>query len=377
MNRRDLIIGASGLTAFAAYGYFRNTEQPAYADLSAISEEEHAQTIAGMKPPKRRRPIVAVLADNQGSETTDFIIPWSVLTRSDVADVYAVALDPGPVQLMPALKIAPQMTVGDFNAQFSDGADYVIVPAFHNPKSPKAGAWIKQQSRSGATIVGICAGALPLAHAGLLAHKYATTHWYSVGQMQRASPSTMWRQDRRYVADSGIITSTGVSASLPLSLALVEAIAGKGVSDLLAKSLGVDHYDERHNSEYYKLRSKTIYRAAMNSLNLLGHEKIVLPVAEDIDEMSLAFTADAWSRTYRSKCFTVADMPKIKTLNGLNIITDFNVKHAQGNVVPPPISNTPGDSLETVLGHIAERYGDETASFVALQLEYPWQGRSA
>jgi hypothetical protein len=33
--------------------------------------------------------------------------------------------------------------------------------------------------------------------------------------------------DRRYVADRGVVTTTGITASLPVSLALVEAIGGR------------------------------------------------------------------------------------------------------------------------------------------------------
>ena len=76
---------------------------------------------------------------------------------------------------MPALTIVPEMTALQFSEKFPDGADYVIVPALHNPKSPDGLAWIQQQRTSNATIIGICAGALPLAYAGLLDRKRATT----------------------------------------------------------------------------------------------------------------------------------------------------------------------------------------------------------
>ena len=42
-----------------------------------------------------------------------------------------------------------------------------------------------------------------------------------------------------------------------------------------------------------------------------------------LDELSLSFAADAWSRTYRSKAFTVSDTERVISLNGLEIIPDF------------------------------------------------------
>ena len=373
MNRRNFLVATTSLLSLAAcVQILRPRQQEPYA-TSPISNEEHARTLVHMRPPKRQRPVIAILADNQGSETTDFIIPWSVLTRSGVADVYAVGLEDGPIKLMPALTIVPQMTTHQFSQLFPDGADYVIVPALHNPKSPNALAWIQQQRTSNATIIGICAGALPLAYAGLLDGKRATTHWFSMKKLMRVSPSTIWVNDRRFVADNGIITSTGVSASLPLSLSLVEAIAGRGASDELAVRLGVSRYDEQHDSDYFKLRPSTVYRVAANSMSIFGHEKIALNVTSDVDELSLSFAADAWSRTYRSKAFTVSSTERVISLNGLEIIPDFMTDSEQKFETYAPIPESPGNSLSSTLAQIEDRYGASTASNVALQLEYPWQ----
>ena len=45
---------------------------------------------------------------------------------------------------------------------------------------------------------------------------------------RRHYPQTTWVRDRRYVQDGRIISTTGVTASIPMSLALVEAIGGRG-----------------------------------------------------------------------------------------------------------------------------------------------------
>nr|QQZ51993.1 DJ-1/PfpI family protein [Phenylobacterium glaciei] len=81
--------------------------------------------------------------------------------------------------------------------------------------------------RQGATIVSICEGARVLANAGLLHDRRATTHWSALKGLTKAYPDTTWVRDRRYVQDGAVISTTGVSASIPASLALVEAIAGR------------------------------------------------------------------------------------------------------------------------------------------------------
>ena len=372
MDRRQFIIVASAsavtLAGCAALGGPGN--RPVAA--TPIPRDQHDATIELMRPPKRERPVVAVLADHRGSETTDFIVPWSVLTRSGDCEVKTVGTQSGPIQLIPALKIDVELATTDFDEQFPAGADYVIVPAFHDPKSSAALAWIKSQAERGATIIGICAGALPMAHAGVLSNKRATTHWFDRTTLLRASPTTTVVKDRRYVADAGVITSTGVSASLPLALALVEAIAGSHKAEALAESLSVQHYDARHVSDNYKLRAQTALRAAVNWSAFVGHEKIAGEVSETTDELSLAFEADAWSRTYRSMYRTYSASEAIHTKHGLRVYRDVTPKQASTFIAAPRMIQPPGQRLMEVIDHIAERYGRPTASLVALQLEYPW-----
>ena len=188
---------------------------------------EHAASIAALRPPKRSRPVIAVLADNAGTETTDFIVPYGVLIESGVADVVAVAPEAGPIQLMTALTVEPQQTTAAFDQAYPLGADYVIVPAMYHTDSPAVIEWIRAQSNSGATIVGICSGARVLGKAGLLAGRSATTHWFDLDSLERENPELIRVDDRRYVVDRGVVTTTGVTASVPISLALVEAIAGQ------------------------------------------------------------------------------------------------------------------------------------------------------
>jgi transcriptional regulator GlxA family with amidase domain len=195
----------------------------------------------------------------------------------------------------------------------------------------------------------------------------------SANNLLRVSPSTILVENRRFVADEGIITSTGVSASLPLSLSLVEAIANKATSDELAVRLGVSRYDEQHDSDYFRLRPSTIYRVVANSIQIFSHERIGLDVANGVDELSLALVADAWSRTYRSKAFTVSGTECVKSLNGLEIIPDFTTDSEQKFETYAPIPDSPGNSLNSALAQIADRHSTSTALNVALQLEYPWQ----
>lgn len=111
-----------------------------------IITEEAAATIAALKSPKRHRPLVAIIGINDATETTDYLMPYGILRRANVADVVALATEPGPMTLYPALKVEPQSTVANFDAQHPDGADYVIVPAMSRDDDPAALQWIRNQA---------------------------------------------------------------------------------------------------------------------------------------------------------------------------------------------------------------------------------------
>ena len=85
-------------------------------------------------------------------------------------------------------------------------------------------AWIRHQAELGATVVGVCDGVPTLANSGVLAGRRATGHWRTIDRLEREHPESEWVRNRRYIADGNVITTSGVSASIPISMALVEAI---------------------------------------------------------------------------------------------------------------------------------------------------------
>ncbi len=170
---------------------------PAVRAAPPIVREEAVATIAALKPPKRQRPLIAIIGINDATETTDYLMPYGILRRADVADVVALATEPGPVTLYPVLKVEPQATIADFDARHPDGADYVIVPAMSRDDDPAVLQWIKSQAAKGAVVIGVCAGAKVVGAAGLLDGKRATTHWYFVKEMRGKHPTIRYVPDRR------------------------------------------------------------------------------------------------------------------------------------------------------------------------------------
>jgi putative intracellular protease/amidase len=343
---------------------------PMLAIAQASTEQTHRPLQIQLKSDVGDKPLIAILAANSGAETTDFMVPYGVFKESGVADVITVSTEPGIVHMHPALRLRLEQTIVDFDQAYPQGADIVIVPAMHHPDDPAVLQWITEQYQSGAIIVGICEGVRSLAFAGLLKGHSATTHWHALPDLERSYPDTSWVRNSRYVADRQIVTSTGVSASIPVSLALVEAIAGTDTAMAVANRLGVKDFDAAHNSDAFQLGPRLLMTAAINWTALWRHEKIIFPVFDGVDEIALALSADAWSRTYRSSAIaTHGARDSIHSKRGL--IIEIESSDTTNAYMPHVYSEAPLHALDSTLADIAQRYGPRTAEFVAVQLEYP------
>ncbi|MDB9524829.1 DJ-1/PfpI family protein [Oscillatoria sp. CS-180] len=321
----------------------------------------------------RAKPVIAVVGENRATELTDYVVPYGVLSESGVAQVWAIATQKGPLQMFPSsLQIEPQATVAEFDQQFPEGADYVVVPAVVHAKDPALLAWINQQATKGATMVGICDGAWVLANAGLMAGRKGVGHWFSAKRLAKRFPDTEWLSNVRYVADGNVITTTGIAASIPVSVALVAAIAGRDQTAALAQRIGVQSWSAEHQTELFKLSANTILTGVVNGLSFWSHENIGISITDEVDEIALALVTDAYSRTLRSKVLLAAADGEVKTKRGLVVLPD-KVQRPNKRIdrtielqdTLPPIS-----SLDITLQNIEQLYGSATAKFIALQLEY-------
>ena len=383
MRRRTLGVGLGaaaaltigGLTAFLA----ARNEPTAPLSPDRVSAGEHQQAIEALKPPKRQRPAIAILALNEGTEVSDFLSSYGVLAQSGVADVTVVAVRTDPIRLYPGgIKVETQTTTTQFDAAHPDGADYVVVPAMEPRNDPAVIAWIKAQQAKGAKIVSICNGSLTLAAAGLLDGRRATGHWYSIPQLQAEQPKMQWVRDRRYVVDRGVATSTGITASVPLMLALVEAIGGHAEAEKLAKHLGAPTWDAGHSTAAFQLTVEHRKTYVRNKLSFWRHETVGIKVEQGVDEVALGFMVDAYARTELTTPVAVSGAGSmVQSRHGLRLLRQAHATAAGAGTVLQPQSDAPVRSLDRELARIASRYDRSTAALVALTMEYAWPERQA
>ena len=348
--------------------------------LMAASLLMGAARAASIEPGQgRERVVAAVVALNAGTEVTDFLVPYGILAEAG-ADVLAVAPEAAPVALWPAGRIKPHMDFAGFDAAHDKGADIVIIPAMIERADETVVAWLREQAAKGALMVSICEGASTLAATGLLDGRKATGHFYEEGRRRKDFPAVNWQKNIRYVEDGNTISSSGVSASLPVSLTLAERIAGPARAAEIAAHYGVADWSATHDSEAFHIGMREMATAVKNLVFGWPRADILIAAEEGVSEVDLAFPLDFGARSWKSETRLLADKPEITTRHGLTLLADVTDEAPErAYVVRLPGDEgegalelgSPATLREDMLAWIAETLGPGTAHFVAVQLEYP------
>lgn len=310
--------------------------------------------------PTLAKPLVVILAEPRGTETTDLIAPYAVLAQSGAVEVTILAPTLAPVRLMPGRAwIRPQTTYAALKRE----PDVVIVPFMMPAYDLARDAWLRERARRGTRIVSICAGAETLARAGLLDGREATTHWYELKRLSKAYPTVRWRRDRRWIVDGPITTTAGVTASIPASLALLRDLAGEAVMRETAARLNVPLPVQTHDGAAFRVGTDAAMTGLSGWANAWRSEKVAVRITDGFDDLAFATALDAWSRTNRSEAFPSQGAV---SRHGLTVIAPAKLPHAARTVEPRN-----GDPT-TALNEIAAAYDKATARYVALTLEHPY-----
>ena len=360
----------------AGHGFFPSLRPRLSGPRRRSRRKNPTRLLAALKPPKRQRPLIAIVGINDATEATDYLMPYGILRRADVADVVPLATEPGPVKLYPALKVEPQATVAEFDAQHPEGADYVIVPAMSRDDDPAVLEWLKQpggQGRDDHWGVRRSQGR----RRGRSAGRQASDHPLVLprGAARQASLDSLCRGPAAG-GRSGVATTTGITASMPMSLTLIEAIAGRERAEAVGRDIGLMHWDARHDSDAFQFTRPFALTAIGNTVAFWNREQLGMELTPGVDEVSLALVADAWSRTYRSRAVTFSRTDAAQqSRNGIRILPDQVAASWPAERLLPAIGDRqPARALDEALHGITARYGMRTADFVAMQLEYPRPG---
>jgi putative intracellular protease/amidase len=357
------------LIALSLTGCGASVPAPASMDIADAAHQSQS-FMEAIKPRREGKPLIAIVARNEGTEITDFLLTHAVLQRADIAEVHAVAPRAGRVSLYPALQVEVTQDLASFDRAYPTGADYVIVPAMSDSTDSAILTWLKQQSDQGARIIGVCAGALVVGNAGLLDARRFTTHWYYLDELRENHPTAVYVPDQRYVIDSNIATTTGISASVPTMLSLIESIGGREKAQALATEFGVDSWTPVHDSSLFGLNFSRGLSFILNKMAFWRNDEMRVDAVDGMDDITLAFTADAWSRTGHIKVQAAAPAP-VKLRSGITLLPDAAVEDATQLPLTPGLK--PMEQLDRTLCEIDSRFGAARSEWVRMELEYPGQ----
>jgi putative intracellular protease/amidase len=364
---RALLGAASAALLLAACG--REPLPPAPPTDVVASERDAQAFVQALRPRQAGTPVVAVLALNHGTETTDFLLTHAVLQRSGVAQVQAVAPQRGRVTLYPAFDVEVTHDLASFDREHPDGADYVVVPAMDPEDDPVIVAWLQQQASKGAFIISVCRGARVLGHAGLLDGRRFTGHWSDRERLAERHPGAAHVLHRRYVIDRGVASATGITASVPAALALVEAIGGRDKAHALAHELGVASWGPAHDSARFQLDGRRRWTYLVNkATGWWDRERWAADVHDGSDDIALALAGDAWSRTGRVDVVASSTSGAVTLRSGLRLIAPAQPPELPR--LPLAADAKPVQQLDRTLCEIQQRAGDARYEWVKLEMEY-------
>ena len=129
--------------------------------------------------------------------------------------------------------------------------DILLVPGGMGTRREVANAplvdWIATRARSAETTTSVCTGAALLARAGVLDGRRATSNKRAFAWVAEQGPRVNWVRQARWVDDGSVVTSSGVSAGIDMTLHLIGRIAGPAVRDDIATRM---EYEARNDAAH-------------------------------------------------------------------------------------------------------------------------------
>ena len=123
---------------------------------------------------------------------------------------------------------------------FSEGRQYdiVLVPGGKGTRTEVDNQtlleWLRKQSSGAEYVTSVCTGSAILARAGVLDGVRATTNKRAFTWATAQGDKVNWQKEARWVEDGKFFTSSGVSAGMDMSLALIAKLLGQATAEEVA-----------------------------------------------------------------------------------------------------------------------------------------------
>ncbi len=187
-----------------------------------------------------------------GFEMLDFAGPvelWGNLPRE--VRVVTFARVAGPVKSAQGTAVVAEHGYTD-----CPDLDLLLVPggvgAFEILKDEETLAFLRARSATAEITMSVCNGASILAAAGLLDGRPATTNKQFWKASTAPGPRVQWVRKARWVDDGNVVTSSGVSAGMDMSLHVIGRLYGMRRAERLATSIEYEWHRDADRDPFAK-----------------------------------------------------------------------------------------------------------------------------
>jgi transcriptional regulator GlxA family with amidase domain len=155
---------------------------------------------------------------------------WKIVTTAENAGAVASAQGPQAVAdnaLSECPKLDVMLVPGGIGTRKQVQNDLVL-------------EWLRRRSGDAEIVTSVCTGAALLARAGLLDGRSATSNKKSFGWVVEQGPAVRWVRQARWVEDGRFVTSSGVSAGIDMTLAVIARVADPETAEKIAVRMEYD-----------------------------------------------------------------------------------------------------------------------------------------
>jgi len=172
-------------------------------------------------------------------ELLDVFGPLEVFGHRSVAHhfrVTTIAREAGPV-----VSAQGPRALADHGFADCPALDVLLVPGGMGTRrevdDPRLVRWIATIADATRTVASVCTGAALLARANVLDDRRATTNKRAFDWVVTQGPRVEWVRKARWVEDGKFFTSSGVSAGIDMSLAMVAHMVDPVTANTLANTI--------------------------------------------------------------------------------------------------------------------------------------------
>ena len=350
-----------------------------YKSISDISfnDPQPLENPNAISTPENKNKLNAILLlGNKGTEITDLLISYQLLSESDKFNVYTVANHKILSPLNGGIDVLPGYTLDEIDRLLKSPPELVVIPSIPNIQASDDKPiidWIRNKNHKDTIFLSIGEGARVLAETGLIDYRTATTHWSAIGQLSRMFPKTTWVKRIKYVQDGNTITTAGVvTGSMEGTLYVISKLAGVSKAVELSHKFRYNFTDSPQLNPFEIEISDSIW--LLTALYPWNKKRMAVYVDNGISEIYLAALLDTFPRSFTADTLTYSDNREIIVTKNKLMLVPRMTKYTIGEtdiLIDPSRYYGSSFPFDKTISQLAEYNNKAIAKTISKTLEYP------